>query len=116
MGTRICGAWCFICSGLVGVLCDLSRFLLVADRFREGIDYEILKGLDLQNFKEALSQQERGYASISQLMILFESGALQRNPRMDLHFIAAEGIAGEPYGNLAHVCITVLWADAHQCL
>ena len=45
-----------------------------AGRFREGTDYEVLKGLDLKNFKEALSQQERGYASISQLMILFDSG------------------------------------------
>jgi len=35
VGTWICGAWCFIRSGLVGVLCDLSLFLLLADRFLE---------------------------------------------------------------------------------
>jgi prophage antirepressor-like protein len=45
-----------------------------AERFREGVDYEMLKGQDLQDFLGALSHGERGYSSISHLMILYTSG------------------------------------------
>ena len=44
------------------------------ERFREGIDYEMLQGQDLQEFLEALSQGERVNTSISRLMILYPSG------------------------------------------
>jgi prophage antirepressor-like protein len=44
-----------------------------ADRFREGIDYELLKGRDLQDFKE-LSPSGVVAPSTAQLMILYTSG------------------------------------------
>jgi prophage antirepressor-like protein len=45
-----------------------------ADRFREGVDYEMLKGQDLQEFLEALSHGERVHPTFSHLMILYISG------------------------------------------
>jgi prophage antirepressor-like protein len=52
-----------------------------SERFREGVDYEMLKGRDLQDFLDVLSKLERGLASLkslpshnSQLMILYTSG------------------------------------------
>jgi prophage antirepressor-like protein len=52
-----------------------------AKRFREGVDYEMLKGQDLQDFLNVLSHLERGLSSLkhlssngSQLMILYTSG------------------------------------------
>jgi hypothetical protein len=45
-----------------------------ADRWREGIDYEMLKGQDLQDFWAVLSQRERTYPQVSSLMILYTSG------------------------------------------
>ena len=44
-----------------------------AERFREGIDYEVLKGRDLQDFKDACPLGEIA-PSTSQLMILYTSG------------------------------------------
>jgi hypothetical protein len=49
-----------------------------ANRFREGVDYEILKGQDLQDFKDASPTAGEGswviHPSTSQLMILYASG------------------------------------------
>ena len=45
-----------------------------AERFREGVDYEMLKGKDLQDFWAILSQRERVYPQVSSLMILYTSG------------------------------------------
>jgi prophage antirepressor-like protein len=43
-------------------------------RFREGVDYEMLKGQDLQDFLEILSHGERVNPRFSQLMILYTTG------------------------------------------
>jgi prophage antirepressor-like protein len=45
-----------------------------AERFREGIDYEMLKGQDLQDFWAILSERERVYPQVSNLMILYTPG------------------------------------------
>ena len=45
-----------------------------AKRFREGIDYELLNGQDLQDFWNILSQRERGYPQVLSFMILYTSG------------------------------------------
>jgi prophage antirepressor-like protein len=44
------------------------------ERFREGIDYEMLQGQDLQDFLEILSHGERVKPRFSHLMILYTSG------------------------------------------
>lgn len=48
------------------------------DRFREGIDYEVLRGKDLQDFKELSTSRGEGswtiHPSTPQLMILYTSG------------------------------------------
>jgi hypothetical protein len=45
-----------------------------AKRFREGVDYEMLKGQDLHDFWDILSRWERVYPQVSNLMILYTSG------------------------------------------
>jgi len=45
-----------------------------ATRFREGIDYEMLQGQDLQDFLKVLSHGERVNPPFSHLMILYTSG------------------------------------------
>jgi prophage antirepressor-like protein len=45
-----------------------------AERFREGVDYEMLNGQNLQDFWAILSQRERVYPQVSNLMILYTSG------------------------------------------